>query len=124
MMLTSATFGGSAKNFMLISGGGGVDLKKVIAPGRITILFFFLESNAQCKTTGSHLEKLIKEDPEVVMRKVDVVKIGTSPVSKQFDIKSVPRIHIYDRHREFVGSVTGASMDAINTFIKGAKETE
>jgi uncharacterized protein YxjI len=124
MTITAAKFSGSAKKYMLISGGGPLDLKKVIAPGRITVLFFFLESNAQCKTAASQLDKIIKDDPDVVLRKVDVVKLSTTAVSKQFDIKGVPRTHIYDRKGKEIGKVTGAGMDAVNTYLKVAKESK
>jgi len=123
MLISSASFSGSTKKFMLISGGGAVDMKKLLAPGKVTIVDFFAEWCGPCKTIGPQLEKLNKEDPDVVLRKVDIIKWGT-PVTKQFDIKAIPRIHVYDRKGKLVGSVPGASMDAVHTYIKAAKEAK
>lgn len=121
MLVSNATFGGSGKKVMILLGGGAVDLKKALAPQKVTMLVFYLETSGPSKALMSQLDKLCKEDPDVVLRKVDVVKIG-SPVSKQFDIKSVPVTQVYDRTGKRVGEVKGNSMDAINTYLRVAKE--
>jgi thiol-disulfide isomerase/thioredoxin len=120
MMVSNASFGGSGKKFINFSGGGVLDLKKVIVPGKITIVDFHADWCGPCKQISPHLDKINKDDPDVVLRKVDIVKLGT-PVTKQFDIKSIPRIHIYDRTGKLVGSVTGAGKDAVDTYLKAAK---
>ncbi len=121
MLVTSAKFSGSTKKFILISGGGPLDLNKILAPGKVTLVNFFMEGNANCKKLTPDLEKLNKEDAEVVLRKVDIGKIGT-PVTKQFDIKGVPRTDVYGRKGKRTGTVSGVSMDALNTYIRVAKE--
>lgn len=123
MLVTSVNFGGTAKKFLLISGGGQLDLKKILAPGKITIVDFYAEWCGPCKQIGPQLEKLNKEDPDVVLRKVDIVKWGT-PVTKQFDIKGVPRIQVYDRKGNLTGTVSGASMDAVMAYVRAAKEAK
>lgn len=120
MMIGSASFGGSVKKFLAISGGGAVDLKKLLAPGKITLVQFYQDSHGPSKTVAAQLEKLNKEDPDVVVRRVDIVKIG-SAVCKQFDIKGVPRIHIYDRAGKLTGGVSGTGFDAVDTYVKAAK---
>ncbi|MCX7886107.1 MAG: thioredoxin family protein [Verrucomicrobiae bacterium] len=121
MLVSNATFGGSGKKVMVLLGGGPVDLKKALAPQKVTILVFYLDSSGPSRALMGHLEKLCKEDPEVFLRKVDVVKIS-SQVSKQFDIKSVPITQVYDRAGNRVGEVKGNSMDAITTLVRVAKE--
>lgn len=123
MFITSISFGGSSKKFLLISGGGQVDMKKLLAPGKITIVDFFADWCGPCKQIGPQLEKLNKDDADVVLRKVDIVKWGT-PVTKQFDIKGIPRIQIYDRSGKLVGTVPGAGMDAVRSYVKAAKEAK
>jgi len=121
MMVSGASFGGSSKKFMIIPGGNPVDLRKLLAPQKVTILFFYTETSGPAKAVASQLEKINKEDPVVALRKVDIVKTG-SPVCKQFDIKSVPRTDIYDRSGKLIGSVSGNSLDAFNTYLRVAKE--
>ncbi len=123
MLVANASFGGSARKFMLITGGGQVDMKKLLAPGKVTIVDFFAEWCGPCKMIGPQLEKLNKEDNDVVLRKVDIIKWGT-PVTKQFSINSIPRIQIYDRKGNLVGTVPGAGMDAVRSYVKAAKEAK
>jgi len=122
MLIVGSSFSGSTKKYMVVLGGGALDLKKILAPGKITLVLFTLESSGPCKAVFAELDKLIKEDPDLVLRKVDVVKLSTTPVCKQFDIKSVPRTHIYDRNGKLTGFVTGPGKDAILAYIRAAKE--
>jgi thiol-disulfide isomerase/thioredoxin len=123
MFASSLSFGGLARKFMLLSGGTKLDLKKVIAPGKITIVDFYAEWCGTCKQLGPQLEKLNKEDSDVVLRKVDIID-WNSQVAKQFELKGIPNVQIYDRNGKLAGTVTGASIDAVRTHVKAAKQAK
>ncbi len=119
ILLANVDLGGNAKKFMLISGGGQVDMKKLIVPGKITVVDFFAEWCGPCRMIGPQLERLNKEDNDIVLRKVDIVRWGT-PVTKQFNINGIPRILIYDRKGNLAGTA-GSSIEGVRARIKAAK---
>ncbi len=66
------------------------------------------------------LERLAKSDPEIALRKVDIVD-WSSAVVKQFKLSSIPRIEIYSRTGKLVGAVQGASEEQVRKYVAQAK---
>jgi len=89
----------------LAKGGAQVDIRTLMPPGKVTIVDFYADWCGPCRAISPKLEKLAREDPDVVLRKVDIVKWGT-PVTRQYSISSVPNIRVYDRSKKPVGSPT------------------
>ena len=86
-------------------GGKPVDLKDVLVPGKITLIDFYADWCVPCKKIAPYLEHLAKKDPDVYLRKIDIVKWET-PVTTQYGIKSIPDIRVFDRNGRMVGMPT------------------
>jgi hypothetical protein len=65
------------------------------------------------------LESIAKENPDVVLRKVDIVRWGT-PVTAQYKIRSVPNIRVYGMDKQQIGESTH-DLGIVQTYIAQAK---
>lgn len=104
----------------IISRGSRVDLEKHLVRGRVTVVDFYAAWCGPCRVISPYLEKLAGEDPDVVLRKIDIVKWG-SPVATQYHIQSIPHIRVFDRRGQLVGEVNGASPSAVQNLVAKAK---
>jgi len=66
------------------------------------VVDFYADWCGPCRVMAPELEKIAREDEDVVLRKVDIVKWDT-PVCRQHTIRSVPNVPVYDRRGRQVG---------------------
>jgi thioredoxin 1 len=85
--------------------GQEVDLPTLLPEGKITIVDFYAEWCGPCRELSPHLEQLAKDDPDVVLLKIDIVNWKT-PVTQQFGINSVPNVRVFNRAKTQVGDET------------------
>ena len=104
----------------VITHGQQVDISKHLALGNVTIVDYYADWCGPCKQVSPALEQLAKSDPEIALRKVDIVN-WKSPVARQYRITSIPRVEIYGRKGELVGTVSGASADQVRQYVAQAK---
>jgi len=72
-----------------------------------------------CRQMSPLLERLATEDPDVVLVKVDIVNWNT-PVAKQFDLKSIPNVRVYNKSKSQVGEGT-PDFKSVTGYVKEAK---
>ena len=82
-----------------------MDLPALMAPGKITIVDFYAEWCGPCRRISPQLEQLTKDDPDVVLLKIDIVNWET-PVTRQFGIASVPNVRVFGRTGSQLGDAT------------------
>jgi thiol-disulfide isomerase/thioredoxin len=117
---TAAPASAQAQDIAVISDGGKqVDLSKVTVAGKVTIVDFYADWCGPCRRISPDLEKLARNDPDVVLRKIDIVRWGT-PVTAQHSINSVPNIRVYGRDGRMVGSPSH-SLQEIERLVRQAK---
>ena len=109
-----------AKDVELIARGNDVDVKKHLVRGKVTVVDFYADWCGPCRMISPYLEKLAKDDSDVVLRKVDVVRWG-SPITQRYNIRSIPHIEIYDRAGKLVGTVSGADQRKVADLVTKAK---
>ena len=66
------------------------------------------------------LEQMARTDPEIALRKIDIVNWKT-PVVRQFNIHSVPQVNVYNRGGRLVGTVIGADLEEVKRYVARAK---
>ncbi|MDP6629783.1 MAG: thioredoxin family protein [Kiritimatiellia bacterium] len=116
---TRATASQASTIRKIADGGQRIDLKKIIVPGKITVVDFYADWCGPCKRMGPQLEQLARSDPDVVLCKVDIVN-WNKPVVKQFGIRSIPNVRVYDRNGAAVGTPT-SGLGAIKQNIERAR---
>jgi thiol-disulfide isomerase/thioredoxin len=103
----------------LANGGQRLDLSSVPVPGKVTMVDFYADWCGPCRALSPQLEDMVRKDPDVTLRKVDIVKWDTD-VCKQFDIRSVPNVRVFDRRGRMVGTPS-YDAQAIAGFVQQAK---
>ena len=104
----------------VISHGAQVDINQHLALGNVTVLEFYADWCGPCRMLSPSLEQMAQTDPEVALRKIDIVRWGT-PVTHQFDVNSVPQVNVYNRAGGIVGTVRGADFDSVKRYVAQAK---
>jgi thioredoxin 1 len=102
------------------NGGRRIDLASLLVSGKVTVVDFYADWCGPCRRISPHLERLVRSDADVYLRKVDIVKWGT-PVTKQFGIRSVPNIRVFDRNGRMVGSGT-SNLNLVQQYVRQAKQ--
>ena len=104
----------------VISGGGPVEINQHLALGNVTIIDFYADRCGPCRRFSPNLEQMAMSDPEIALRKIDIVNWRTAVV-QQFNIHSIPQVNIYDRSGRLVGSVVGVDFEKVRSYIAQAK---
>jgi thiol-disulfide isomerase/thioredoxin len=104
----------------VISHGAQVDINKHLALGSVTVVDFYADWCGPCRQLSSSLEEMASTDPEIALRKIDIVNWRTA-VARQFNIHSIPQVNVYNRGGNLIGTVSGAAIDTIKGFIAQAK---
>jgi thioredoxin 1 len=104
----------------VISHGEQVDINKCLALGNVTVVEFYADWCGPCRRLSPSLEQMAQTDPEVALRKIDIVRWGT-PVQQQFNIHSVPHVNVYNRAGGLVGTVLGVNFGQIKAYVAQAK---
>ena len=104
----------------VISHGEQVDINQCLALGNVTVLEFYADWCGPCRLLTPSLEQMAQTDPDVALRKIDIVRWGT-PVAQQFNIRSVPQVNVYNRAGSLVGSVNGVDLDTVKRYVAQAK---
>ncbi len=100
--------------------GAPIHLSEMLAPGKVTVVDFYADWCAPCKSIDPYLRGLAK-DPEVAIRKVDIVKWG-SPVAKQWGLQSIPNMRVFDKTGKQVGEPTH-DIRLLYKYIRRAKRS-
>lgn len=104
----------------VITHGQQVDIKNHLSPGNITIVDYYADWCGPCKMVSPTLEQLAKTDAEIALRKVDIVDWG-SAVARQYNVTTLPRVEIYGRTGQLIGTVRGADPDQVKKYVALAK---
>lgn len=99
-------------------GGRRISKQDLVVPGKITVVDFYADWCGPCKQAAPYLEAFAK-DPDVVLRKVDIVD-WRSAVTKQWNIRSIPSMRVYDRNGNEIGKPT-ANLKEVYSYIQRAK---
>jgi thiol-disulfide isomerase/thioredoxin len=104
----------------VISHGAQVDINKHLALGNVTVVDFYADWCGPCKQLSPSLEQMARTDPEIALRKIDIVNWNTA-VAKQHNIHSIPQVNVYNRGGRLVGTVVGADVDKVKSYVAQAK---
>ncbi len=94
------------KNYLDIRRKGAeIQVEDLVVPGKITVVDFYADWCAPCRKIAPYLVKLSEQHPDIVVRKVDIVN-WKSPVAKQWKLRSIPNMRVYDKNGRMVGEPT------------------
>jgi thiol-disulfide isomerase/thioredoxin len=111
---------GRGEQVKVISHGAPVDITKHLALGNVTVVDFYADWCGPCRQISPSLEQMARTDPEITLRKIDIVNWKTAVV-KQYNIHSIPQVNIYNRGGRLVGTVVGADIQEVKRYVAQAK---
>jgi thiol-disulfide isomerase/thioredoxin len=104
----------------VISHGAQVDINQHLAVGNVTVVDFYADWCGPCRQLSPSLEQMARSDPEIALRKIDIVNWKTAVV-RQYNINSIPQVNVYNRGGRLVGTVVGADIDKVKSYVAQAK---
>src|SRR5204862_6163396 len=111
---------GPGRQAEVITHGAQVDIAKHLALGNVTVVDFYADWCGPCRQLSPSLEQMARTDPEIALRKIDIVNWNTAVV-KQYNIHSIPHVNVYNRGGRLVGTVVGADVDKVKSYVAQAK---
>ncbi|HEY2625209.1 MAG TPA: thioredoxin family protein [Candidatus Udaeobacter sp.] len=111
---------GRGQQVEVISHGAQVDIAQHLALGNVTVVDFYADWCGPCKQLSPSLELMAQTDPEIALRKIDIVNWNTAVV-KQYNIRSIPQVNVYNRGGLLVGTVVGADAAEVKRYVAQAK---
>jgi thiol-disulfide isomerase/thioredoxin len=87
----------------LTNGGKTLDLEILMVPDGIMIFDFYADWCAPCKELDPLLQTLAKNDEDVYLRRINILDFE-KPIARQYDLKAIPSVWVYDGARELVES--------------------
>jgi thiol-disulfide isomerase/thioredoxin len=106
----------------VISHGTQVDINQHLALGNVTVVDFYADWCGPCRRISPSLEQMARSDPEIALRKIDIVNWKTAVV-QQFNIHSIPQVNVYDRSGRLVGTVVGVDFEKVKSYVARAKSS-
>lgn len=82
--------------------GENVDITKLIYPGKINIFDFYSEFCGPCRIVSPKLERLDNQREDIIVIKININRKNVhgidwnSPVSRQYNLRSIPHFIVYD----------------------------
>src|SRR5262245_15422461 len=104
----------------VISHGAQVDVNQHLVLGNVTVLDFYANWCGPCRQFSPSLEQMARDDPEIALRKIDIVNWKTAVV-QQFNVHSIPQVNVYDRSGRLVGTVLGTDLEKVKSYVAQAK---
>jgi len=104
----------------VLSHGQQIDISKHLALGNVTIVDFYADWCGPCKVVSPTIQQLAQSDPEIAVRKIDIVNWG-SPVATQYHVSTLPRVEVYGRKGQLIGTVKGADPDQVRQYVAQTK---
>jgi thioredoxin 1 len=104
----------------VISHGAQVDINKHLALGGVTVVDFYADWCGPCRQLSPSLEQMARTDPEIALRKIDIVNWRTA-VARQFNVHSIPQVNVYNRGGSLIGTLNGADIETIKSYVAQAK---
>lgn len=108
-----------------IKGGNKIDFKDHLSSGKITLFDFYADWCGPCRVFSPKIEHYIKKNPNVALRKVDIVD-WKSALSKQltsdYKMPALPFTLIFDDKGNLLGKVEGNDIEKVNQIITQSKK--
>src|SRR5215831_1936028 len=99
----------------LAMAGGQTDAP---VPGKVTLVYFWAAWCGPCKMVTPALQDMAAKDADIALRKIDLTESGSQ---EHYNIDKLPQIKVYNRGGSLVGTVVGADVGKVKSYVAQAK---
>jgi len=100
--------------------GTPVDHSELVHLGKVTIIDFYAIWCPPCRRLAPHIEALADDDPDVVLKQINIRDWDT-PITKKYNISSVPDVRVFDRNGRLMGQPS-SDRNEIQRMVQEAKK--
>lgn len=104
--------------------GRRVDLARILAPGKVTIVDFYADWCGPCRVLETRLQHLMNgSKPNLAVRRINIGKWDNNAAKQATELRAeaLPYLRVYDAHGKFVTAVTGGMWDEVLAAIEKAE---
>jgi copper chaperone CopZ len=104
--------------------GRRVEIAKILAPGKVTIVDFYADWCGPCRVLEARLQHLMHgSKPNLAVRRVNIGRWDNDAAKQATELRAeaLPYIRVYDAHGKFVTAVTGGMWDEVLAAIEKAE---
>ncbi len=104
----------------IVTHGEAFQVKDYLSKGKFTVFDFYAEWCGPCHLLTPKLERLVLQNKNVALRKVDIVSWksdAAKQATKEYEMPGLPYVRVYGPSGDFIGAVTGNHYDKIKKLI-------
>jgi thioredoxin 1 len=90
--------------------------------GKVTVLYFWAVWCGPCKQLSPALQQMADADHDITLKKINADE--SQAEMDQRHVTALPTVIVYDRNGGIVGTVTGADVKKIKSYVAQAKGAE
>ncbi|HJQ41349.1 MAG TPA: thioredoxin domain-containing protein [Thermoanaerobaculia bacterium] len=103
--------------------GKRVELAKILAPGKITVVDYYGDWCGPCRVLETRLHHLMNGNSNLALRRIDIGKWDNDAAKQATELRAaaLPYVRVYDARGKFVQAVTGGMWDEVLAAIEKAE---
>jgi thiol-disulfide isomerase/thioredoxin len=111
-------------DIVTVKGGEKINFTDYLTKGKIIVFDFYADWCGPCRVFSPKLEHLVYNNPNVALRKVDIIKWESDvakQLTKKYKMPALPFTLVFNDEGELLGIVEGNNVEKVEELIKVKK---
>jgi thioredoxin 1 len=88
--------------------------------GKVTLVYFWAAWCGPCRIVTPALQEMAANDADIALSKIDL----TNAKEESYGVKALPTVKVYNRGGSLVGTVQGANVGKVKSYVAQAKSAD